>query len=66
VVAPFTYSAMLWSLLLGFVLFAEIPPILVVIGAVIVIGAGLYVIWRERRTALKEDEGAVPPAGPGS
>ena len=26
VVAPFTYSAMLWSLLLGFVLFAEVPP----------------------------------------
>lgn len=66
VVAPFTYSAMLWSLLLGFVLFAEVPPVLVVVGAVIVIGAGLFVIWRERRagTVTAQDEGAVPPAGP--
>lgn len=66
VVAPFTYSAMLWSLLLGFVLFAEVPPVLVVVGAVIVIGAGLFVIWRERRAGAvtAPDEGAVPPAGP--
>jgi drug/metabolite transporter (DMT)-like permease len=66
VVAPFTYSAMLWSLLLGFVLFAEVPPVLVVVGAVIVIGAGLFVIWRERRAGAltAQDEGAVPPAGP--
>ncbi|PZQ81566.1 MAG: EamA family transporter [Ancylobacter novellus] len=66
VVAPFTYSAMLWSLLLGFVLFAEVPPVLVVVGAVIVIGAGLFVIWRERRAGAvtAPDEGAVPPTGP--
>ncbi|CAA0098708.1 Riboflavin transporter [Starkeya nomas] len=67
VVAPFAYSAMLWSLLLGFILFAEIPPLLVVIGAAIVIGAGLFVIWRERQLGIerrREEEAATPPSGP--
>ncbi|WP_246669048.1 DMT family transporter [Ancylobacter sp. TS-1] len=67
VVAPFAYSAMLWSLLLGFILFAEAPPLLVVLGASIVIGAGLFVIWRERRLGIernREDAAATPPSGP--
>ncbi|WP_370638218.1 DMT family transporter [Ancylobacter sp. Lp-2] len=66
VVAPFNYSAMLWSLLLGFLLFGEMPPLLVVAGALIVIGAGLFVILRERRPnrAREEDAAAGPPGGP--
>lgn len=67
VVAPFAYSAMLWSLLLGFILFAEIPPVLVVLGAAIVIAAGLFVIWRERQLGIdrsRAEEAATPPAGP--
>lgn len=65
VVAPFAYSAMLWSLLLGFILFAEMPPLLVLLGASIVIGAGLFMIWRERRLGaqLIETE-ADSSAGP--
>jgi drug/metabolite transporter (DMT)-like permease len=64
-VAPFTYSAMLWAVLLGFILFAEIPPMLVLVGAGIVITAGLSVIWRERRSARDaEADAASPPSGP--
>jgi drug/metabolite transporter (DMT)-like permease len=64
-VAPFTYSAMLWAVLLGFILFAEIPPLLVLVGAGIVITAGLFVIWRERRSARDaEADAASPPSGP--
>ncbi|MBS7538652.1 DMT family transporter [Ancylobacter lacus] len=69
VVAPFAYSAMLWSLLLGFILFAEVPPLLVLVGAAVVIGAGLFVIWRERRPAVAQAEAeavAAQPAGPPS
>ncbi|MBB3772835.1 drug/metabolite transporter (DMT)-like permease [Angulomicrobium tetraedrale] len=66
VVAPFTYSAMLWSLLLGFALFSEVPPLLVLLGAAIVIGAGLFVIWRERRSGIERrlEEAAITPPGP--
>ncbi len=64
VVAPFDYTSMLWALLLGFWLFGEVPTALVFVGAAIVAGAGLFVIWRERQLGLKrarEKEGPPTP-----
>jgi drug/metabolite transporter (DMT)-like permease len=52
-VAPFDYSAMLWALLLGYAVFGEVPTIAVFIGSAIVAGAGLFVIWRERKLGLR-------------
>ena len=51
VVAPFEYTAMLWAVLLDFVVWSVLPSPLTLAGASIVIGAGLYLIQRERRTA---------------
>ena len=51
--APFDYSAMLWAFLLGFWMFGEVPTSSVVFGAVIVAGAGIFVILRERHLGLK-------------
>jgi drug/metabolite transporter (DMT)-like permease len=48
-VAPFDYTAMLWALLLGYLAFGELPTALVLVGALIIVAAGLFVIWRERR-----------------
>jgi drug/metabolite transporter (DMT)-like permease len=53
VVAPFDYTMMLWALLLGYWMFGELPAPLVYIGAAIVAGAGLFVIWRERQLGLR-------------
>ena len=39
------------ALLLGYCLFGELPDTLVYVGASIVTGAGLFVIWRERSLA---------------
>ena len=61
VVAPFDYSAMLWALLLGYWLFGELPDTLVYVGAGIVAGAGLFVIWRERALGLKRPREAEGP-----
>lgn len=47
-IAPFEYSAILWSTLLGFALWGELPGPEVILGAVLVIGAGLMVM-RERK-----------------
>lgn len=52
-VAPFDYTSMLWALILGFLVFGELPDILVYIGAAIIAGAGLFVIWRERQLGLQ-------------
>lgn len=62
VVAPFDYSSMLWALLLGYWLFGELPESLVYLGAAIVAGAGLFVIWRERQLGLKRAREVEGPA----
>ena len=61
VVAPFDYSAMLWALLLGYWMFGELPSALVYVGAIIVAGAGLFVIWRERQIGIQRAREAEGP-----
>jgi drug/metabolite transporter (DMT)-like permease len=63
-VAPFDYTSMLWALLLGFLVFHEVPSTLVFLGAAIIAGAGLFVIWRERQLGLQRIRAAEgPPTG---
>lgn len=50
--APFDYSSMLYGLALGYVLFDETPSAQLLVGASIVIAAGLAIIFRERRLAI--------------
>lgn len=61
VVAPFDYSSMLWALMLGYWLFGELPDTLIYVGAAIVAGAGLFVIWRERQLGLQRAREAEGP-----
>ncbi len=61
VVAPFDYTSMLWALALGYWLFGELPEPLVYVGAAIVAGAGLFVIWRERALGLQRPREAEGP-----
>ena len=42
------YSAIVWATLLGWLMFANLPPATTFIGAPIVIAAGLVITWRER------------------
>lgn len=51
VVAPFDYTAMIWALVLGYVLFGETPTAMIALGSLIIAAAGLFVIWRERQLA---------------
>ena len=47
VVQPLTYLLLVWAVFYGFVLFGTLPDGLTMVGALIVVGSGLYVIWRE-------------------
>ncbi|HEY2070792.1 MAG TPA: DMT family transporter [Rhizomicrobium sp.] len=58
--APFDYVAMVWAVLLGWFLFAEVPEAMVMAGAGIVILAGLFIAWRERHIHFAP----IPPAQP--
>jgi drug/metabolite transporter (DMT)-like permease len=49
VVAPFDYTAILWTMILGYAMFGEVPSWLVFVGAAIITLSGLFVIWRERQ-----------------
>jgi drug/metabolite transporter (DMT)-like permease len=63
-VAPFDYTAMVWAFLLGYFFFHELPGVFVLAGAIIIAGAGLFVIWRERRLGLqRRREAEGPPTG---
>jgi len=53
VVAPFDYTQLLWVFLFGYFAFGEVPTIHVLIGAGIIVVAGLFVIWRERQLGLR-------------
>jgi len=48
VLAPFSYTQLLWVSILGFVIFGEVPDIWTVTGAVFIVGSGLYTAHRER------------------
>lgn len=47
-VAPFHYSQMIWAVLLGLLIFNELPDRWVTLGAVIITASGLFILWRER------------------
>jgi drug/metabolite transporter (DMT)-like permease len=47
--APFNYTSILWSILLGYLLFEDFPDEWTIAGVVIIISSGLYIIQRERR-----------------
>jgi len=48
VIAPFRYTALLWAILLGLVVFGTRPDRWTLIGAAIVVASGLFTLWRER------------------
>lgn len=48
-VAPFRYTSLLWAIVLGFLVFGNFPDGWTILGATIVVAAGLFTLWRERR-----------------
>lgn len=49
VVVPYTYTSLLWAILLGWIFFADLPTPLMLIGAGIIVASGLFVLHRERQ-----------------
>ena len=47
--APFRYTILVWAIILGIVVFGDIPDMWTLLGAAIVAGAGIYTLYRERR-----------------
>lgn len=56
VVAPFDYASMIFAILIGYFVFSEVPTGRMLLGAAIVISAGVLIIWRESRLGLKRSK----------
>ena len=48
VVAPFQYTLIVWAVVLGYLVFGDVPQLGTWIGAGIIVGAGLFIFWREQ------------------
>ena len=64
-IAPFRYTSFIWALLLGMVVFGEYPDAFMITGGAIVIGSGLYTLYRERvKSTAKPASRAAPRHSP--
>tara|TARA_B100000029_G_C17574186_1_gene957630 strand:+ start:1247 stop:2149 length:903 start_codon:yes stop_codon:yes gene_type:complete len=48
IITPFEYSAFIWVIILGYIVFGEIPSSTVLLGGIIIIISGIYIIYREK------------------
>jgi drug/metabolite transporter (DMT)-like permease len=64
-VAPFDYASMLFALLIGYFVFSEVPTWTMLGGAVLIVVAGILIIWRERKLGLERarQRKAMTPQG---
>lgn len=67
-IAPFRYTALLWAIALGFLVFGDVPDTAMIVGASLVVGSGLYALYRERvvgrrRPAAESTSPAMAPDG---
>lgn len=63
VVAPFEYTSMLLAIAVGYVVFGDVPTLHMLVGGLIVVGAGIFIILRERRLGIERAAAkeATPP-----
>jgi drug/metabolite transporter (DMT)-like permease len=47
IVSPFNYTLIVWAGLFGWLFFNEWPDNVMIFGAVVIVAAGLYLLWRE-------------------
>jgi drug/metabolite transporter (DMT)-like permease len=64
-VAPFRYLALLWAMLLGYLVFGDVPDAMMITGAAVIVLSGLYAFHRERKRKrpVAATASGVPPDG---
>ncbi|WP_417741004.1 DMT family transporter [Salipiger sp.] len=53
--APFDYASILFAILIGYIVFAEVPTTLMLLGSAVVISSGVAIILRERYLGLQRN-----------
>ena len=57
IVAPFEYASMLFAIIIGYAVFGEVPTLVMLLGASLVISAGVLIILREHYLKIKRGKG---------
>ncbi|MGA7999400.1 MAG: DMT family transporter [Bradyrhizobium sp.] len=60
VVVPYQYSMIVWAVMFGYFVFGDVPQPATILGAAIIIGAGLYIFLRERKLGRGEAVASPP------
>lgn len=60
-IAPLEYASMIMAVILGYAFFNEVPSLSIWIGAPLVVGAGLIILWREYSLKKQLSAAAVQP-----
>ena len=60
VVVPFQYSMIIWAIVFGYVFFGDVPHWLTLAGAAVIIGAGLFIFFREQTVTGDPEKELVP------
>jgi len=60
-VTPFFYLSLVWAVILGFLVWGDVPTLALLVGSGIVIGSGLFLLWRESARRRRSDD-SIPAA----
>jgi drug/metabolite transporter (DMT)-like permease len=52
-VAPFYYAFMIWAVVMGYMIFGDVPNTLAMLGMLLILATGLAIIYLEKKSALK-------------
>ncbi len=55
-IAPFEYTALIWSVIFGLIIWGDIPTLAVIVGLIIISLSGLSIIYQENKTYNVEKE----------
>lgn len=61
IVVPYQYTMIIWAGLFGYLVFGDVPSNNIIVGATVIVGAGIYIFLRERRLA-PDAPANMPPA----
>jgi drug/metabolite transporter (DMT)-like permease len=45
--APFVYTQLVWALVLGYLVFGDVPNVWMLVGGAVIVASGLFVFYRE-------------------
>jgi S-adenosylmethionine uptake transporter len=56
VLAPFQYTMLLWATIIGWIVWRDAPSLPILTGSAIIIGSGLFVLYRDREPSVAVPE----------